>query len=125
MKRAANLYSARTYAIAAPREATNAWPRIARWIPHIPNYVWLAMIVLTVSALSVSTYMRAQEMERDAKSSHAFTATKVDNLKAFNSELKKQTQRIKQDPQAAQQAAQEQLRVLRPNEIVVAVRDKK
>lgn len=134
MKRVANSYSARNRSaqavvvrtraistVSAGTRATSKAKAVAEsWIPHIPNYVWLAMIVLAFSALSVSTYLRAQDAEREAVQSHALVSSRVENVKAVNKQIKHQTQQIKTDPHVAEQAAQKQLRVLRPNEVVVA-----
>lgn len=131
MKRVANSYSARNRsaqavavrgrAVAAPVEGrAGAKARAEKWIPHIPNFVWLAMIVLAFSALSVSTYLRAQDAERDAVQSNAVVSSRVVNARATNKQLKHQTEQIKTNPRLAEQAAQKQLRMLRPNEVVVA-----
>jgi len=129
LKRVANSYSAKersTQAIAVRSRAFPARTRAAsrtsakNWIPHIPNYVWLAMIVLAFSALSVSTYRRAQDAEADALQSHAVVSSRLENVKATNHQIKQQTQQIKTNPRAAEAAAQQQLRVLRRNEVVVA-----
>ncbi len=119
MKRVANSYSARTIT------AVNYYPtetvRYLWWIPKIPNYVWLAMIILTVSALSISTLMRSQEQEREAKASYSYIKTRVENAKSVNQQIREQTVQIKNNPRAGVQVAQDQLRLVRPNEIVVAV----
>ena len=137
MKRVANSYSARSRsaqtvavrsralpigAVAGTRTGTRTSSRavVTSWIPHIPNYVWLAMIVLTFTALSVSTYRRAQDAEQEALQSHAVVSSRVENLKATNQQIKQQTAQIKTNPRAAEAAAQQQLRMLRRNEIVVA-----
>lgn len=129
MKRVANSYSARTRAAQAIAVRTHAMPaggrattkaKAEKWIPHIPNYVWLAMIVLSFAALSVSTYLRAQQAEQEAVQSHAVVTSRAENMKAANKHLKQQTEQIKTNPRAAEQAAQKQLRVLRPNEVVIA-----
>lgn len=78
------------------------------------------MVVLTFTALSVSTLMRAQDAEREAVQSHAVVSSRAENVKAANKQLKQQTEQIKTNPRVAEQAAQKQLRVLRPNEVVVA-----
>jgi hypothetical protein len=91
------------------------------WIPQIPNYVWLAMIILTVSALSVSTLVRSQDQEREAKSSYTDIKTRVENAKVLNQQIKGQTAQIRNNPRAAAQVAADQLRLVRPNEVVVAV----
>jgi len=133
LKRVDNSYSAKnrsTQVIAVRPRAlpagTHAGARassrssVRSWIPQIPNYVWLAMIVLAFSALSVSTYRRAQDAEQDALQSHAVVSSRLENAKATNRQIKQQTEQIKTNPRAAEAAAQQQLRVLRRNEVVVA-----
>lgn len=78
------------------------------------------MIVLTFTALSVSTYRRAQDAEQEASQSNAVVSSRYENMKATNQQIKQQTAQIKTNPRAAEAAAQQQLRVLRRNEIVVA-----
>jgi cell division protein FtsB len=92
------------------------------WIPKIPNYVWLAMIILAVSALSYSAYDKAREQEREAQASYHQTSTRVENARSVNRQIKEQTRRIRQNPRTAAQAAQDKLRLVRPNEIVVSLR---
>ena len=117
--RTGNSYQVRT--LQSRGYVTDVRLRDVWWIPEIPNYVWLAMIILAVSALSVSTLMRSQALEREAKESYSLVKTKLENAKGINRQIKEQTQRIKNNPEVAAQAAQDQLRLLRPNEIVVAV----
>jgi hypothetical protein len=119
LKRAVNSYSTR--AVSAISYAPTTTIRFFWWIPQVPNYVWLAMIILTVSALSVSTLVRSQEQEREAKSSYSYFKTRVENAKGVNLQIKAQTEQIKNNPRVATQAAQDQLRLVRPNEVVVAV----
>jgi len=78
------------------------------------------MIVLAFTALSFSTYRRAQDAEQEAVQSHAVISSRVQNAKATNKQIKQQTEQIKTNPRAAEAAAQQQLRTLRRNEVVVA-----
>jgi hypothetical protein len=80
------------------------------------------MIILTVAALAYSVYTRAREQEREARNSYNETSAQVENVKVANKRIKDQTNRIRQDPEAAAQAAQIQSRMLRPNEVVVSPR---
>lgn len=120
MKRAVNSYSARTSASIRPAgfDGARAIWRALRF----PNYVWLAMIILTISALSYSAYSRARVQEREARDSYNETAARVENAKVINKQIKDQTIRIRQNPEAAAQAAQNQLRLIRRNEVVVSIR---
>ncbi len=120
MKQAVNSYSVRASAKAYSKTFDTVRP--LWWIPKIPNHVWLAMIILTISALSYSAYDRAREQEREAQSSYNQTSTRVEDVRSANRQIKEQTQRIKQNPRAATHAAQGQLRLVRRNEIVVSPR---
>lgn len=95
---------------------------LRRRAPRFPNYAWLAMIILTISALSYSAYSRAREQEREARDSYNETSARVENAKSVNKQIKDQTTRIKQNPEAAAQAAQNQSRMIRRNEVVVSLR---
>jgi hypothetical protein len=80
------------------------------------------MIILTISALSYSTYTRAREQEREARDSYNETSSQLENAKSSNARIKERTNRIRQNPKVAAQAAQNQLRLLRRNEVVVSLR---
>ncbi len=120
MKRVVNSYSAR--ATAKVRyfgfDGAGALSRV----PRFPNYVWLAMIILTVSAFSFSAYSRARQKEAEARDSYNETSTRVETAKSLNRQIKQQTTRIRQNPEVAAQAAQNQLRLIRRNEVVISLR---
>lgn len=120
MKLGVNSYSARLSA--SVRTYSFERSRTSRRAPRFPNYGWLAMIILTVAALAYSVYTRAREQEREARNSYKETSAQVENAKSANKRIKDQTTRIKQNPEAAAQAAQDQSRMLRPNEVVVSLR---
>ncbi len=117
MKQAVNSYSARISARGFD-DATG----LRRLRPRFPNYVWLAMIILAVAALSYSTYSRAREQEREARDSYNETSAQVESAKITNKQIKDRTTRIRQNPEAAAQAAQNQLRLIRRNEVVVSLK---
>jgi hypothetical protein len=79
------------------------------------------MIILTMTALSVSTLMRSQELEREAKASHSYVMTKIGKAKGVSQQIREKTERIKTDPGAAASMAQNNLRLVRHNEVVVIV----
>ena len=126
MKRVAQAYSAessfvRAYAVGASKTGAE----MRQLVPHVPNYVWLTMIIMAALALSIASFLRAQEMEREAKLAHALVETRVEDARILNAQLKKQNQQLKQNPRVAERAAQEQLRVLRRNEVVVALPERR
>lgn len=91
------------------------------WLPRIPNFVWLAMMILTVVALSLSTLARSFEQEREAKESFSYTQDRVERAKEANRSLRERTAQIRSDRRKAAQVAQDQLHLIRANEVVVAV----
>jgi hypothetical protein len=91
------------------------------WVPRIPNHVWLAMIILALFALSLSTLMRSREQEREARASYIYTQTRVENARGVQRDMSERTGQIRNDPRVAAQVAQDQLRLVRANEVVVAV----
>ena len=120
MKRAVNLYSARLSASVRPFGFDGA--QSLRRAPRFPNYGWLAMIILTIAALSYSVYTRAREQEREARDSYNETSAQVENAKNMNRRIGDKTNRIKQNPEAAAKAAQRQTRMVAPNEVIVSLR---
>ena len=121
MKQAVNSYSARTSASVRP-VGFDGVAGLRRRASRFPDYVWLAMIILTISALSYSAYTRAREQEREARDSYNETSAQVENAKSVNKQIKDQTTRIRQNPEAAAQAAQNQSRMIRRNEVVVSLK---
>jgi cell division protein FtsB len=80
------------------------------------------MVILTISALSYSAYTRAREQERDAMNSFNEASAQVESAKSANTRIKEHTTRIKQNRGVAAQAAQNQMRLIRRNEVVVSLR---
>lgn len=121
MKRAGTSYAAKTYA-AKGYSSSLTGARVAWRMPRIPNFVWLAMIILAISALSYSAYNRSRQQEEEARASYNETAMRVEDVKTTNRRIKEQTARIRQNPSISAQKAQDQLRLMRRNEIVVSLR---
>ncbi len=122
MKRAINSYSARPYT-AKRYGRTSIWESgSVLKFPKIPNFVWLAMIILAIGAFSYSAYTKANSQEQEALASYNQVATRVETVKKTNRAMREQTTRIKQNPQVSTQVAQQQLRLVRRNEVVVSIR---
>ncbi len=96
--------------------------RIAAFVPTIPNAVWLAMILLATSLLALSTLVRTRGQMTAMKTKHAVTQNRLTETQSANDELKAQTQQLRTNMRAAAQAAQTQLHLVKPNEIVIATR---
>ncbi len=117
MKPVANSYSV-SLAINDYSPAIGA--RIAAFVPTIPNAVWLAMILLATSLLAFSTLARARGLVTTVKTKHAVTQSRLVETQTANADLKAQTQQLRTNVRAAAQAAQTQLHLVKPNEIVIA-----
>lgn len=124
MKQVVNSYSARISASIRPigPMGFDGAVGLRRRAPRFPNYGWLAMIILTISALSYSAYTRSRGQEREARDSYNETSARVENAKSVNKQIQDQTTRIRRNPESAAQAAQNQSRMLRRNEVVVTLR---
>ncbi len=121
MKQAVNSYPAGTYS-AKSYSGVAAGSRTSWIFPRIPNYVWLAMVILAIAAFSYSVYNRSEQQKQNALASYNYTASRVENARMTNRQIKEQTERIKLNPQVSAQMAQDQLRLVRRNEIVVSLR---
>src|ERR1044071_4664375 len=93
----------------------------AWWVLKVPNFVWLAMILLAATALSLNTIAREREEVRRAQTVLAQAEGQVIQAQTANRQLKAEIKNLKDDPRAIERNAQERLHYLRSNEIVVAV----
>ena len=115
MKQVVNSYSA---SLTFPQSP--AWrERVATLVPPIPNYVWLAMLLLAATLLGSSTLWRAHGQMTTARNAQAVTNSRLLQAQTTNDEIKTQTHLIRTDAQAATQAAQERLHYVKANEIVI------
>jgi cell division protein FtsB len=94
--------------------------RVAAFVPAIPNYVWLAMILLTATLLSISTLLRSRSQMQTAQRVHAATESRLVQVQSTNDAIKNQTVQLRTNRRAAAQTAQTQLHYVKHNEIVIA-----
>lgn len=120
MRQVVNSYVAKSVvSVGAGRETmVQAWELVAR----VPNFAWLMLIFLTVSALSVSTLLRSREQHREAAASYAHTQSRVEGAREINQNIRRQTDHLRNNSRAGELAAQQRLRLVRRNEVVVAVK---
>ena len=117
MKPVASSYSA---SIAVTQVSPAIRERIAVLVPAIPNYVWLAMILLTATLLSFSTLWRSRGQMQTAQARHTVTQSRLAQAESDNTELKQQTEQLRSNPRVAARVAQAQLHHVKPNEVVIA-----
>lgn len=120
MRQVVNSYVAKSVvSVGTGREVlVNAWALVGR----VPNFAWLMLIFLTVSALSVSTLLRSREEYREAQATYAHTQSRIEGAREINQNIRRQTEHLQSNPRAGELAAQQRLRLVRRNEIVVAVK---
>lgn len=119
MRRGANSYAIRSIGAEISPAESLGWvlARVAR----VPNHAWLALILLTCAALSVSTMMTARDRERQAEMDRGYTEQRVLAAREINANIRQQTVRLQTDARLAEQVAQERLRLVRSDEVVVAI----
>ena len=98
------------------------WPRVAAFVPTIPHYVWLGMIVLAATLLAGSTMWRMRDRAQTAQGARAYTQSLLATAQSDNAALKERTTQIRTNARAAAQVAQAQLHQVRANEIVIATK---
>lgn len=119
MRRGANSYAIRSIGAEISPVETLGWV-LAR-VGRVPNHAWLALILLTCAALSVSSVMTARDRERQAEADRGYTEQRVLAAREMNANIRRQTVRLQTDAKLAEQVAQERLRLVRSDEVVVAI----
>ena len=90
------------------------------WAVKIPNFVWLAMIITAMAALSFSTLTREKAEARSAQTAYSQTQVRAQQTQAENQQLASEINRLKGNSRASRQAVRERLNYIRPNEIIVS-----
>lgn len=120
MRRAVNSYAvSRTLTIvdSLPEVASRAVAAVLA----VPNYAWLAAMVVLFSALSVSTAMRSRGAEMEAMSRKVAVESRHADMTRQNEVIRTRTERIRNNPAAREVVVRERLRQVGPNEISVPV----
>ncbi len=119
MRRGANSYAIRSIGAEISPAESLGWVLVR--VGRVPNHAWLALILLTCAALSVSTMMAARDRERQAEADRGYTEQRVLAARKMNANIRRQTVRLQTDARLAEQVAQERLRLVRSDEVVVAI----
>ena len=119
MRRGANSYAIRSVGVEISPAESLGW--VLAWVGRVPNHAWLALILLTCAALSVSTMMAARDREQQAETERRYTEDRVLAARKINANIQRQTVRLQSDARLAEQVAQERLRLVRSDEVVVAI----
>jgi hypothetical protein len=119
LRRGANSYAIRSIGAEISPAESLGWVLVR--VGRVPNHAWLALILLTCAALSVSTMMAARDRERQAEADRGYTEQRVLAARKMNANIRRQTVRLQTDARLAEQVAQERLRLVRSDEVVVAI----
>lgn len=87
----------------------------------IPSWAVFTMIMLATFALCVTVTMRTHAEMRNAEQKFSQMNTEVQALCNTNDSLKREVQRLQNDPRAIESAARARLNMIRANEIVVPI----
>lgn len=79
------------------------------------------MIILTTFALCVTVTMRTHAEKRSAAEKYEQVNTDVEKLRSTNDAIKRELQRLRENPRAIETAARTKLNMVRADEIVVPV----
>ena len=137
MNKAANTYwtdsrlsaqrpAARPLTLAAParelsRELVGTRAEVRRRGGLIPSWAVFTMIMLTTFALCVTVTMRTHAEMRSAEQKFSQMRTEVQALSNTNDSLRREAERLQNDPRAIEAAARARLNMVRANEFVVPV----
>ena len=137
MNKAANTYwtdsrlatqrpAARPLTLAAParelsRELVGTRAEVRRRGGLIPSWAVFTMIMLATFALCVTVTMRTHAEMRSAEQKFSQMRTEVQTLNNANESLKREAERLQNDPRAIEAAARARLNMVRANEFVVPV----
>ena len=137
MNKAANTYwtdsrlstqrpAARPLTLAAPardlsRELVGTRAEVRRRGGLIPSWAVFTMIMLATLALCVTVTMRTHAEMRGAEQKVSQMHTEVQTLSNTNDSLRREAERLQNDPRAIEAAARARLNMVRANEFVVPV----
>jgi cell division protein FtsB len=118
--------AARPLTLGAPareisRELVGTRAEVRRRGGLIPSWAMFTMIMLATLALCVSVTMRTHAEMRSAEQKYSQMRTEVQSLTNTNDSLRREAQRLQNDPRAIEAAARARLNMVRANEIVVPV----
>jgi cell division protein FtsB len=118
--------AARPLTLAAParelsREIVGTRAEVRRRGGLIPSWAVFTMITLATFALCVTVTMRTHAEMRSAEQKFSQMRTEVQTLSNTNDSLKREAERLQNDPRAIEAAARARLNMVRANEFVVPV----
>ena len=103
------------------REIIGTRTEIRRRGGLIPSWVFFVTIILATFALCVTVTMRTHAEMRAASQQYEKLNSQVETLRNNNAALASEVQRLRNDPRSIESASRAQLKMARPNEIIVPI----
>ncbi|MFN7623554.1 MAG: hypothetical protein ACK5RS_10420, partial [Acidobacteriota bacterium] len=92
MKQVVNSYAAKSVISVDHGREFLIWARDQ--VGLVSSFAWLMIIVLTISALTVSTYLRKSTELREARASVEQTTQRVEQARSLNASIRRQTDEL-------------------------------
>ncbi|NBO64285.1 MAG: hypothetical protein EBU88_05470 [Acidobacteria bacterium] len=96
--------------------------RVRGLVMPVPALAWLMMIGLAALALSLTTLSVARSRHQAATLKRAGVTQMIEEARRINSETRRQTAVLRSESAASRVSAQQRLRLVGRNEVVIAVR---
>src|SRR5919205_2963205 len=106
-------------AIETDVEAIGARAVASRREFSVPSWVFFCTIMLATFAVCVTVTMRANAAMSGAAQKYEQMNTDVEKIRDTNAALKREVERLRNDPRAIEAAARTRLNMVHPNEVVV------
>lgn len=97
-------------------------PRASLSSLRFPNYAWIMMVLMAMAFLATAAIYREQEGLRSAQASFQHTQQKLQQAQLNNEVLRQDVRAMQQDKNVIAREAQNKLKYVRRNEVVVVVR---
>ena len=104
------------------REIIGTRTEIRRRGGLIPSWVFFITIILATFALCVTVTLRTHAEMRSASQQYEKLNSQVETLRNNNAALASEVQRLRNDPRSIESASRTQLKMVRPNEIIVPIK---
>ena len=104
------------------REIIGTRTEIRRRGGLIPSWVFFVTIILATFALCVTVTMRTHAEMRAASQQYEKLNSQVETLRNNNAALASEVQRLRNDPHSIESASRAQLKMVRPNEVIVPIK---
>ena len=96
--------------------------RIAQAWPRLPNFVWLAIIVIAAGALAFATMIRSSVEARNSRRMFTQSSEEIRQAEISNQRLRSRLQDSRRTSATAGRIAQDRMTYLKSNEIIIAVK---